>query len=99
MAPGTNSAPHPAAKTPLDPDPGVPLAAGADPLARLGLESTVPLLSDLVRPFAWLGAQALLVLQPSFALFGAGNTAARLIRLLEHPDGTGGPPPEEKPCP
>jgi hypothetical protein len=99
MAPGTNSAPHPAAETPSDLRPAAPTAAGPDLVVRLGLESTMPLLADLVRPFAWLGAQALLILQPTLVLFGAGDTGARLTRLLEQPDGARPSAPEEKPCP
>jgi hypothetical protein len=47
-------------------------------LARLGLESLEAPLIDLFRPVAWIGAQALLVAQPTLALFGAGAAVARL---------------------
>jgi hypothetical protein len=40
-------------------------------------------LIEAARPVSWLGAQMLWVAQPTLALFGAGETLARLARVLE----------------
>ena len=71
---------------PLDPStPGAPSieAAWQAGLDRWGLGSVAAPLGELIRPVAWIGAQALLVLQPTLSLFGAGPSLTRMVRLLE----------------
>jgi hypothetical protein len=81
------------ARTPAASAPPDPAAARGwqAAITGLGLNSSAPLLRDLVRPLGWLGAQALIVLQPTLALLGAGASATRLIAYLEaldHPEET-----------
>jgi hypothetical protein len=77
-------APNVDARPPANPDlpPGLAVPDFTDDspswLARLGLDSLEAPLIDLFRPVAWIGAQALLVAQPTLALFGAGAAVARL---------------------
>jgi hypothetical protein len=84
-----------------------PPAAGVAPddapwqpaLDRLGLGSSAGLVTDLVRPVAWLGAQLLLILQPTLTLFGAGPRIDRLAHYLEDLDSRpSGAPGEEELC-
>ncbi len=70
-------------------------------LDRAGLRSLAAPLGEALRPFAWLGAQALLVLQPGFSLLGAGSTVARLAEqwaALDAPTAPNVPVTEEEPC-
>jgi hypothetical protein len=77
-----------------DPEPSPPVhssaprppsadAAWQAGLDRFGLGSLAGPLGDLIRPVAWLGAQALLVLQPTVSLFGGGASLSRLVQFLE----------------
>ena len=66
-------------------------------LERAGLNSLAAPLGDMVRPFAWLGAQALLVLQPTLSLFGAGPAVAQLADRWAAEDAPA-PVTEEEPC-
>src|SRR4051794_28644139 len=75
-----------APSSPLDPTtPGVPSAEAAWQASfdRWGLSSLAAPLGELIRPVAWIGAQALLVLQPTLSLFGAGPSLTRLVQRLE----------------
>ncbi|MDQ2808100.1 MAG: hypothetical protein M3Z04_14485 [Chloroflexota bacterium] len=70
-------------------------------LNRAGLSSLAAPLGEMVRPFAWLGAQALLVLQPTLSLFGTGPAVARLADRWAAWDAPARPPApvtEEEPC-
>ncbi len=84
--------------------PSPPLAERGNPrywLDRAGLGSLAGPLEEMLRPFAWLGAQALLVLQPTLSLFGAGSAVAQLADRWATGDAPPGPPApvtEEEPC-
>ena len=61
-------------------------APAAARLDRLGLRGVANFLLDVGRPFGWLGAQVVLVAQPTLSLFGAGQAGAKLAAWLEHVD-------------
>jgi hypothetical protein len=65
------------------PAPAPPWAAIA---GRLGLGPDGLGLDEFLRPVAWLGTQAVLVLHPTLALLGAGPNADRLVHYLEQLD-------------
>jgi len=81
-----------------------PMPERGDPLYwldRAGLGSLAAPLGEMLRPFAWLGTQALLVLQPTLSLFGAGTAVAQLADRWTAGDAPAGPPApvtEEEPC-
>ncbi len=87
MAPPSATASVPGTFPPRDqvPTDSVRLAepAWAPPLQRLGLGALTSPLEEMVRPVAWLGAQAVLILQPALSLFGAGPAVSRLVEALE----------------
>ena len=85
MAPGHVEQSAPPALPPDSSAPGTPSRDAAWPagLDQFGLGSLAAPLAAMVRPVAWLGAQALLVLQPTLSLFGAGPALTRLIQQLE----------------
>lgn len=100
--------PEPSAD-PRDPELGTSIYVPALPergdlgywLDRAGLSSLAAPLGEMVRPFAWLGAQALLVLQPTLSLFGAGPAVTQLADRWAGDDGPPRPPApvtEEEPC-
>lgn len=60
-----------------------PIAATLD---RLELRGVADFLLDVCRPFGWLGAQLVLVAQPTLSLFGADRHSARLAAWLEQLD-------------
>jgi hypothetical protein len=103
MAPDTTGKRDQGPVRPADRPPAVAVPAEAAPwqpaLDRLGLGSSAGLVTDLVRPVAWLGAQLLLILQPTLTLFGAGPSIDRLAHYLEDLDSRrSGAPGEEELC-
>src|SRR4051812_25776575 len=66
-------------------------------VARLGLGPDGVWLDEILRPVAWLGTQAVLVLHPTLALLGAGSSADRLVHYLEQLDAPPDRTREEEP--
>lgn len=103
MAPDTTGKRDQGPVGPADRPPAVAVPAEAAPwqpaLDRLGLGSSATLVTDLVRPVSWLGAQLLLILQPTLTLFGAGPRVDHLTDYLETLDSRPtGAPGEEDVC-
>ena len=103
MAPDTTGKRDQGPVGPADRPPAVAVPAEAAPwqpaLDRLGLGSSATLVTDLVRPVSWLGAQLLLILQPTLTLLGAGPRVDHLTDYLETLDSRPtGAPGEEDVC-
>jgi len=58
----------------------------ASRLQKWGFEGLMPLAGDLLRPVAFLGAQALHLFSPILTTFAPRAEVERLARLLESPE-------------
>nr|ALS89704.1 MetaGeneMark_Unknown Function [uncultured bacterium] len=67
-----------------------PLAAQLD---RLKLRGVAEFLLDIGRPFGWLGAQLVLVAQPTLSIFGADKSSREIADWLEQLDDNEGKRP------